>query len=80
MAKKRKSKQPSTTPPEHVSREDLRRGFQSLQDGVKGRVEEKRNTVVTVGVVAGVLVVLLVYVLGRRSGKAKTTVVEIRRL
>ncbi len=76
MAKKHKT----TIVVPKVSRDDLERSFRSLQDGMKGKVDDKRSTVVTVATVAGIVVVLLVFLLGRRSGKRKTTLVEIRRV
>ncbi|MBA3605751.1 MAG: hypothetical protein M3487_01895 [Actinomycetota bacterium] len=76
MAKKHKT----TIVAPKVSRDDLERSFRSLQDGMKGKVDDKRSTVVTAATVAGVVVVLLVFLLGRRSGKRKTTLVEIRRV
>ena len=72
----------SKTPPDvpHISDEDLRNKLQSFQAGLQGRVEDKKNTLVTVG--GGALVVLLIvfFLLGKRSGKKKTTLVEIRRV
>jgi len=77
MAKKHKH---TTTTPPNVSRDDLERGFRSLQDGMKGKVDDKRSTLVTAAAVGGVLVVLIIFLLGRKSGKKKTTLVEIRRV
>ena len=68
------------TPTTKISRDDLERNFRALQDGVKGKVDDKRSTLVTVAGVGALLVVLLVFLLGRRSGKKKTTLVEIRRV
>ena len=65
---------------ERVSAEEMRAKLQSFQDGLQHRVEDSRNTLLTVG--GGVLVVLLIlfFLLGKRSGKKKTTLVEIRRI
>ena len=62
MAKKHKH---TTTTPPNVSRDDLERGFRSLQDGMKGKVDDKRSTLVTAAAVGGVLVVLIIFLLGR---------------
>ena len=56
------------------------RQFKSLQDVAKGKVGEKRNTFATIVGTGGVLLLLLVFLLGKRSGKKKTTLVEIRRV
>ena len=59
-----------TTPEEPITRSDLERGFRSIQDGVKKQVEDRKSTLLTV----------IIFLLGRRSGKKKTTFVEIRRV
>ena len=66
--------------PTKITRDDLENRFRSLQDVAKGKVDEKRNKFATIAGVGGILLVLLVFLLGRRSGKKKTTLVEIRRV
>ena len=63
-----------------VTRDDLEARFQALQDSVRGQVDDKKNTFVTIAGVGGVLLVIVIFLLGRRSGKKKTTFVEIRRV
>ena len=65
---------------EKISPEDLHRKLQSFQDGIQGKVEDKKSTLMTVG--GGALLVLLIvfFLLGKRAGKKKTTLVEIRRI
>ena len=70
----------STTEPEKISAEDLKAKIQSFQDGIQGQVADKRNTLVTVGGGAIVVLLVLFFVMGKRSGKKKTTLVEIRRV
>lgn len=65
---------------ERISREDIEAKLKGLQGDVQNKVDDRRSTVVTVGVVAGVVVVALFYVLGRRSGRRRSAVVEIRRV
>lgn len=43
-------------------------------------MDDKKNTFATIAGTGGILLVLLVFLLGRRSGKKKTTLVEIRRV
>lgn len=62
-----------------ITRDDLERNFRSLQQGVQGRVEDKKPSIMAVVGGVGFLLALLVFLLGRRSGKKKTTLVEIRR-
>jgi hypothetical protein len=63
-----------------ITRDDLEAGIRKLQGDAKDRVDDKKKTLVTIGGVAAVVLVLLVFMLGKRSGKKKTTLVEIRRV
>lgn len=72
------AKTTTTTPPQ-VSRDDLERNFRALQTGVQGRVDDKKSTLLTIGAGVGFVLLLLAFLVGKRSGKKKTTMVEIRR-
>ncbi len=63
-----------------ITREDLEAKFKAVQDGVQSKVEDKKKNLVTGAAVGGLVLVLLFYFLGRRSGKKRTTLVEIRRV
>ena len=62
------------------SKEDLRETLQGFQDGLQGAIDDRRQTLVTVGAVVGVTVLVVAYLLGRRVGRRRTTFVEIRRV
>lgn len=62
-----------------VTRDDLERNFRSLQQGVQARVDDKKPSIMATVGGLGVVLALIVFLLGRRSGKKKTTLVEIRR-
>jgi hypothetical protein len=66
--------------PTKITRDDLERSFRSIQESAKSKVDDQKSTLATVAGIGGVLLVLLVFLLGRRSGKKKTTIVEIRRV
>jgi hypothetical protein len=63
-----------------ITRDDLEQSFRSLQEGAKAKVDDKKSAIATAAGIGGVLIVLLVYLLGRRSGLKKTTMIEIRRV
>jgi uncharacterized protein YoxC len=65
---------------QRITRDDLENRFRALQDDVQGKVNDKKQTMTTVAIVGGVVLLLLIFLLGKRSGKKKTTFVEIRRL
>ena len=68
------------TPATKITRDDLEARLQTFQDGLQGKVEDRKQTLLTAGAAVAALVVLVVFVLGRRAGKKKTTIVEIRRV
>jgi hypothetical protein len=63
-----------------ITRRDLEDKFREIQDDVQGKVASKKDTVRAIAIGGGIVLLLVFYVLGRRSGKKKTTVVEIRRV
>jgi hypothetical protein len=65
---------------ERISRDDIEKKLRGLQGEVVDKVEDRKSALATAAVVGGVLVVILVFLLGRRSGRRRSTMVEIRRL
>ena len=74
------AKRPETVAPTPITRDDLEQRFQALQDGVRGQVDDKKGTFMTAAGIGGLLVVIIIYMLGKRAGRKKTTFVEIRRV
>ena len=62
-----------------ISRDDLEAQFRSLTDDVDQKADEARSTVVSIAAVAGVILVIGVFLFGKSRGRKKTTVVEVRR-
>ena len=65
---------------DRITRADLENKFRELEGGAREQAESARSTVVTAGVVAALVLLLLAYLLGTRKGKQRSTVVEIRRV
>ena len=63
-----------------IQRRDLEAKFRELQGDVEDTYQSATNTLLTVGAVVAVGVVAVAYLLGRRKGKKRTTLVEIHRL
>jgi hypothetical protein len=74
------AKRPEPAPTTPISRDDLERGFAGIQQGFKKQVDDRKSTIMSIAGGVGLVVVLIVFLLGRRSGKKKTTFVEIRRV
>ena len=72
------SARPSTISP--IQRGDIERKLRELQGGVTDTRESATNTLVTVGAVVAVGVIAVAFLWGRRKGKKRTTVVEVRRI
>jgi hypothetical protein len=62
-----------------ITKEDLESKFQSLQDDLQGRASDKRQSIMAAAAILGGVIVLIAYLLGRRGGRKRRSVVEIRR-
>ena len=63
-----------------ISRDDIEAKFRELQSDVDDTVEQTMGFVVVAGVAVAVGLLAVAFVIGRRRGKKRTTVVEIRRI
>jgi hypothetical protein len=63
-----------------ITREDLEAKLRDLTGDVSSTVETARGIGIAVAVGAGVLFVVSAYWLGRRKGRKRRTVLEIRRI
>ena len=63
-----------------IQRRDLEAKFRELQGEAEETYQSATSTLLTVGAVVAVGVVAVAYLLGRRRGKKRTTLVEIHRL
>lgn len=66
-------------PEKKITRDDLEAKFRQLTSDVDERADEARNTVLTVAAVAGAVILVGVFLYGRRRGRKRTTVIEVRR-
>ncbi|MEY3091618.1 MAG: hypothetical protein RL413_856 [Actinomycetota bacterium] len=65
---------------DQISRDDIERKLRGLQGDVQEKVEDRKSAIVGLAVGVGVVLVVAFYLLGRRSGKRRSAVVEIRRV
>jgi hypothetical protein len=63
-----------------ITRDDLEHKLRAFQGDVKGKVDDQKSNLMAAGAGLGTLLMIIFFLLGRRSGKKKTTVVEIRRV
>ena len=62
------------------SRDDLQSTLESSQQTLRGQIDDRRQTIVTIAVVVAIGMAAVAYLLGRRSGRRKSAIIDIRRL
>lgn len=62
-----------------ITRDDIESKFREIQGEVDETAESAKGIAIAVGAALAVGVVVAVFLLGKRRGRAKTTIVEVRR-
>lgn len=70
----------TTAPTGKISPQDLENKLRAFQGDVQGKVDDKKSTLLTIGAGGLIVLLLVMFLLGKRSGKKKTTIVEIKRV
>ena len=65
---------------ERITRDQVEAKFRELTGEAAVEAEETKSQVVTVGLAIAVAAVALVFLIGRRSGRRKSAIVEVRRI
>jgi len=63
-----------------VSRDELESTLSSFQSSLRGQIEDRRQTILAAGVAISVGLAVVAYLLGRRSGRRKSAIIDICRL
>jgi len=63
-----------------ITRDDIEAKFRELTGEVSQEVESTRSQVITVGLAVGVALVAVVFLIGRRNGRRRSAIVEVRRI
>jgi hypothetical protein len=69
----------ATPTPTRVSRDDIEAKLREIQGEVDETAEQAKGMAIAVGAVVAVGLLVVVFALGSRRGRRKTTVVEVRR-
>lgn len=69
----------STAAADRITRDDIESKFRELQGEVDETAESAKGMALAVGAAVAVVVVVGVFLLGRKRGRRKTTIVEVRR-
>jgi len=68
-----------TADAQKITRDDIKAKLAEIQGDATAAVDDAKTTIVGVAVVIGVVVLVGVYVIGKRSGRRRSTVIELRR-
>jgi hypothetical protein len=74
------SKNSTPATPSKITPEDLRDKLQAFQGDVQGKVDDQKTSIATVAGGVGMALMIIMFLLGKRSGKKKSAIVEIRRV
>ena len=69
-----------STEPTQITRDDIEAKFRELTGEVTDEAESKRSQAVTVALAVGVAMVAVVFLIGRRNGRRRSAIVEVRRI
>jgi hypothetical protein len=69
-----------TDPGRPITRDDIEAKLRQLQRGTEAGAEAARGAGVAGGIVGGLGLVVLAYLLGRRRGRKRRSIIEIRRV
>ncbi|HEY1988566.1 MAG TPA: hypothetical protein VGG43_03815 [Acidimicrobiales bacterium] len=63
-----------------ITRDDIEARFRELNGEVATEVESARSKLLVAGAAAVVVVITIAFLAGRRRGRSRSTVVEVRRI
>ncbi len=63
-----------------ITPDDLRDKLQSFQGDIQGKVDDQKTSIATVAGGVGLALMIIMFLLGKRAGKKKSAIVEIRRV
>jgi hypothetical protein len=67
------------TPPGRITKSDIEAKLRAVQGGVEESIASRRQKIIAGGVAVAVLLLLISYLLGRRVGRSKSAVIEVKR-
>ncbi len=62
-----------------ISRDDIKGKLGEIQGEAQEQVEGARNQILAAGLLVGLLLLIVAFLLGRRGGKRTSAVIEVRR-
>ena len=65
---------------QRITRADLESQLRASQGVLQGKLNDKKQTLMTMATTGGIVLLIIFFLLGKRAGRKKTTFVEIRRV
>ena len=62
-----------------ITPDDIRRKLADIQDEATSTVEGKKNQLIAVGAGIALLLVVIAFLLGRKGGVRRSTIIEVKR-
>jgi hypothetical protein len=69
----------ATHPAQKITRADIKSKLIEIQGDATDTVESARARLIGVAVAAGAVIVVAAFVLGRRGGRRRSTIIELKR-
>ncbi len=66
--------------PTKITPDDLERKFRALQGDVQDAVDDKKPALAGLAAGGGLVLLMIFFLLGKRAGKKRSAIVEIRRI
>ena len=64
---------------QRITREDIKTKLEEIQGDATQTVHNARSQLIAVGVAVGAVVITAAFLLGRRGGRRKSTIIELKR-
>lgn len=68
-----------TSTTDRITPDDIKAKLNEIQGEATQQVESAKNQLIAAGAVLGILLLIVVFLLGRRGGKRASAVIEVRR-
>lgn len=62
-----------------ITREDIRGKLADISDDATSTVTDAKSQIITAGAAIALLLLILAFVLGRRGGTRRSTIIEVKR-
>lgn len=64
---------------QQITRDDIKAKLAEIQGEATDTVEEAKSQILAVAATVGIVVIVAVYLLGRRGGRKRSTIIELKR-